>query len=107
MVVTLGRLGPDLVWPSLIRTAPFLLRRLRYSAIKPPLAAVSAPHVKRLLWRRAAAPNRVKRWGLVADLGPALAGAVADFGAPVGKGLVLPPGNVLLKCSCQVTCFLI
>jgi hypothetical protein len=41
--------------------------------------------VQGLLRRRAAAPNRVEGWRLVADLGPALAGQVPDFGSLSGR----------------------
>ncbi len=33
---------------------------------------------------------------------PALARQLAKFREPIGKGLVLPPRDVFLKCSCHV-----
>jgi hypothetical protein len=41
--------------------------------------------------RRTAAPNRVNRWRLIRDVGPALARQLAKFREPVGKSLILPP----------------
>jgi hypothetical protein len=56
-------------------------------------------HVKRLCRRRTAAPNRVNGRRLVRHVRPELTRQLAKFRKPVGKGLVLPPRNVFLKCS--------
>src|ERR1700732_1445997 len=56
-------------------------------------------HIRGLRGRRAAAPHRVNGRSLVGAVGPALARQLAKFREPIGKGLVLPPRNVFLKCS--------
>ena len=48
------------------------------------------------------APNRINGRRLVGHVGPALARQLAELREPIGEGLVLPPRNVFLKCSCHV-----
>jgi hypothetical protein len=59
---------------------------------------VMADHMNRLLRSSSPAPYRVKRRGLVADLGPVVAGQLADFRAPIGERRLLPTGDVFLHC---------
>jgi hypothetical protein len=66
-----------------------------------------AHHVQGLLWRRAAAPNRIERWRLVRDFRPALAGHVPDFRTPVRGGGRLDADELFLQCSCHSSSLLV